>query len=214
MNDDQSSGGYGRDKVVKIITSVMDKVNEAEGMSREALYSDLKGLRQILDDAREELLFVRPGDIQDEHIPNATGELDEIIKSTEVATSSIMDACEVLETVADKQDDAVQSAMTDEITKIYEACSFQDLTGQRVSKIVKSLVLIDEKVTHMLDVIGARLSDVDDEVAQEPQCGNIKDVGDINNVSNIDDESLMNGPQSAEQAISQDEIDKLLADFD
>jgi chemotaxis protein CheZ len=202
MNDDQSSGRYGRDKVVKIITSVMDKVSEAEEISRETLYNDLKGLRQILDEAREDLLFVRPSAIQDEHIPNATGELDEIVKSTEVATSSIMDACEVLEGVADKQDDAVQSTMTAEITKIYEACSFQDLTGQRVSKIVKSLVLIDEKVTHMLDVIGARIPDIDDIVEDKPEC-------------DVDEgEALMNGPQGSDQAISQDEIDKLLADFD
>lgn len=188
---------YERDKVVKIISTVLDKVSVAEEISRESLYNDLKGLQDIIDDARKDLSFARPADIQDKHIPSATDELDAIIKATEEATSSIMDSCELLEQEAEKDDGPSAQVITDEVTKIYEACSFQDLTGQRVSKVVKSLMAIEQKVTAMIDVFGNQLPGIEEQ-EEEP----------------TGDEALMNGPQSADKAISQDDIDKLLAEFD
>ena len=198
MNEMDTKDQYGRDKVVKIISSVLDKVSEAEEISRESLYNDLKDLQVIIDEARKEISFTRPSDIQDKHIPSATDELDAIVKATEEATSSIMDSCEILEQEADKEGGPSAYVLTEEVTKIYEACSFQDLTGQRVSKIIKSLVTIDDKVSKMIEVLGSRLPGLDLPEEDEPQ----------------GDEALMNGPQMPDQAISQEEIDKLLADFD
>lgn len=198
MNEMDTKDQYGRDKVVKIISSVLDKVSEAEEISRESLYNDLKDLQVIIDEARKEISFTRPSDIQDKHIPSATDELDAIVKATEEATSSIMDSCEILEQEADKEGGPSAYVLTEEVTKIYEACSFQDLTGQRVSKIIKSLVTIDDKVSKMIEVLGSRLPGLDLPEEEEEQ----------------GDEALMNGPQMPDQAISQEEIDKLLADFD
>ncbi|MEC7703583.1 MAG: protein phosphatase CheZ [Pseudomonadota bacterium] len=198
MNDPASANGFGRDKVVKIISSVLSKVSEAEEISRESLYKDLKDLQDIIHDARKEISFARPSDIQDKHIPTATDELDLIVKSTEEATSSIMDSCEILEQEADKEGGPSAFVVSEEVTKIYEACSFQDLTGQRVTKVISSLVTIEEKVSKMIDILGSRLPGMD--VPEEEEA-----TGDA---------ALMNGPQAPDKAISQDDIDKLLAEFD
>ncbi len=97
--------------------------------------------------------------------------------------------------LADHHREAIQSG----VTKVYEACSFQDLTGQRISKIVKSLREIENKVTAILEVLGDKMGDVETRSAGDTRTG---------------DAALMNGPQLPGQAISQDDIDKLLADLD
>ena len=40
-------------------------------------------------------------------------------------------------------------------TKIYEACSFQDITGQRITKVVTTLKTIESKVAHIVNTFGA-----------------------------------------------------------
>ena len=198
MNDAANASGFGRDKVVKIISSVLSRVSEAEEISREGLYKDLKDLQDIINDARKEISFARPSDIQDKHIPTATDELEMIVKSTEEATSAIMDSCEILEQEAEKEAGPSAYVVNEEVTKIYEACSFQDLTGQRVSKVINSLITIESKVGKMIEILGSRLPGIDAPEEEEPQ----------------GDEALMNGPQMPDKAISQDDIDKLLAEFD
>jgi chemotaxis protein CheZ len=199
MNDLENAESFERDKVVRIISSVLEKVSHAEEISRESLYNDLKDLQGIVHDARKELSVARPGDIQDKHIPSATDELDAIVKSTEEATSAIMDSCEVLEQEADKEGGPSAGVLNEEVTKIYEACSFQDLTGQRVTKIINSLVTIDEKVSKIVNILGSRLPGMDAPDEEDVPVG---------------DAALMNGPQTPDKAISQEDIDKLLAEFD
>jgi len=200
MNDLEIVESFERDKVVKIISSVLEKVSQAEEISRESLYNDLKDLQGIVHDARKEFSVARPSDIQDKHIPSATDELDAIVKATEEATSTIMDSCEILEQEAEKEGGPSADVLNDEVTKIYEACSFQDLTGQRVSKIIKSLATIDEKVSKIVNILGSRLTTMD--------------VPDEEDDAPVGDAALMNGPQMPDKAISQEDIDKLLAEFD
>ncbi len=189
-----------RDKVVKLINSVISKVEHEEDVTREQVYAELKGLKGIIDQARAELRAANVGDINGMHIPTATDELDAIVKSTEGATMSIFSGCEEIERqlpgLADHHREAVQAG----VTQIYEACSFQDLTGQRISKIVKSLREIENKVTAILNVLHERMGDVD--------------IHTVTGDTRSGDAALLNGPQLPGQAISQADIDKLLADFD
>ena len=67
-----------------------------------------------------------------------------------------------------------------------------------MTKVISSLVTIEEKVSKMIDILGSRLPGMD--VPEEEEA-----TGDA---------ALMNGPQAPDKAISQDDIDKLLAEFD
>ena len=44
--------------------------------------------------------------------------------------------------------------LQDAVTRIYEACSFQDITGQRITKVVTTLKVIEEKVAHIISTFG------------------------------------------------------------
>ncbi len=188
-----------REKVVKLINSVIAKVEHVEDISREQIFHELQGLKSIIDQARAELKSANVGDIKGMHIPSATDELDAIIKATEGATMGIFSACEEIERVLpglpDHQRDSVQAS----VTKVYEACSFQDLTGQRISKIVRSLRDIDTKVTSILNILHNRMGDID--------------TTSTSTDTRTGDALLLNGPQLPGHGISQEDIDKLLADF-
>jgi chemotaxis protein CheZ len=97
------------------------------------------------------------------------------------------------------------AVMQDVVTRIYEACSFQDITGQRITKVVTTLKAIEAKVAHIMDVFqpdtkGERIEAVSTDR---------KDTSSPDPTA-----SLLNGPQLPTNAMDQSDIDALLASFD
>ena len=118
--------------------------------------------------------------------------------ATEKATTTIMDSCEkILAQMAHENHDLIQKTEA-EIVKIYEACTFQDITGQRITKVIKTLKKIDEQVSSLLEALDNKLIS----------------LGLPGNVETTTPVSLLNGPALPQEAISQDEIDRILAAFD
>lgn len=191
-----------RDKVVKLINTVIARVEQVEDLSREQIYHELVGLKDIIDQARAEIKAANVGDIAAQHIPTATDELDAIVKSTEGATMTIFSACEGIERILSAGSTDQKDQIQNEVTRIYEACSFQDLTGQRITKIVRSLRDIERKVNAILDIVHDRTAEGGEAPAAAPVD------------TRQGDALLLNGPQLPGQGISQDDIDKLLAEFD
>ena len=77
---------------------------------------------------------------------------------------------------------------------MFEACSFQDITGQRVTKVVKLVTYIEDRVNALIDIwVKSALDEV--EVTPDRE--------------KTEDEKLLQGPQLNDEGISQSEIDKL-----
>jgi len=195
---ESSKVDIGRDKVVQIINSVIEKVEAAEDVSREHIYQELKALHQLIEETRKEISLSRASDVSGTHIPDATDELDAVVAATEVATGTIMDSCEAISAYCDKLDEPHKDFLTSEVTKVLEACSFQDITGQRITKVVKSIKQIDEKVSKLMSVLEEKIPGIPSSVLVDTREGDAK---------------LLNGPQMPDKAVSQDDIDKLLADL-
>ncbi len=195
---DASKNDIGRDKVVKIINSVIEKVEAAEDVSREHIYQELRALHNLIEETRKEISASRASDISGTHIPDATDELDAVVAATEVATGTIMDSCESLSAYSDQLDAVHKTFVIGEVTKILESCSFQDITGQRITKVIRSIKQIEEKINKLMSVLEEKIPGLPNSVLEDTREG---------------DERLLNGPQMADKAISQDDIDKLLADL-
>src|SRR5215470_173490 len=79
-----------------------------------------------------------------------THELDAIVGGTEKATENILAAAEFIDQAANSlsavvksdQDQALAHDIQDQVIRIFEACNFQDLTGQRITKVVAALKFI------------------------------------------------------------------------
>lgn len=188
---------YSRSEVKDIISSVLAKIDRnVEPTAR--LYDELKKLEDYIENMKAELAQLRSIEITHNNIPAASDELEAVVEETAKATGAIMDSCEHIENVAANLDKEEQEQeLQDAVTKIYEACSFQDITGQRISKVVKTLVNIEQKVHDIIEAIGneAGLQRPDKKEEDESH-------------------SLLNGPQLQGGGASQEEIDAILASFD
>ena len=166
-------------------------------------FEELQGLISYIRSAKREIAALAPDEIREKHIRGATDELDAIVANTELATGTILDAAEKIEGIASNLVAAnleVEPGMqiADAVTRIYEACNFQDITGQRISKVVNALKTIETKIESLVSAVGG--------VASIPVDGE--------SAGAASDADLLNGPQLPANAKTQEEIDALLNSFD
>ncbi len=194
-----------REDVADIVRSVLGTLQGDMSTEDIRLYKELEGLARYIHDAKREIAAIRPADIKDQHIPDATDELDAVIEATEKATFAIFDACDEISGIAGGADAETSAKLTESVTRIYEACNFQDVTGQRIRKVVKTLQAIEAKVDALVAAFGEDAHRAPVERAPEPAPFQRPDDPDSH---------LLHGPQLPGAAIDQDEIDRLLASFD
>jgi chemotaxis protein CheZ len=170
----------------------------------EILKKELLGLFRYMQRVRQEIAAIHHPSDSEHGFNKMSDQLDAIVEATEEATNTIMEAVEnneeILRTLRDEVGDPALQAKVDQIrdnaNRIFEACSFQDITGQRITKVVRSLSYVEQRVNAIIDIWGKQ--DIDA----------IKSLPDH---EKTDDEKLLSGPQRKEEAISQDEIDKLFS---
>jgi len=189
-------------EIATIVDSVITTLSGGVTAEDVRLRDELAALSGYIQRARDEISALHPGDIKSEHIPRATDELYAIIEATEEATSTILDCAEQLEALGGRLDEDPAKEIEATVTRIYEACNFQDITGQRINKVIKTLRHIEDRVNAMLAALGGEHCD-------SPEFGEPINETPANEV---DDSALLNGPQRPDDAISQDDIDALLAD--
>ena len=190
-----------RDMVAGIVREVLDSMGGDVSAHDLRLYRELEELARYIHHVKSEVAAIRPADIRDEHIATATDELDAVVGATEKATFAIFDACDAIGAVAGAVDPDNAAKLNDAVTSIYEACNFQDIAGQRITKVVRALRHIEEKVDALVAVMGEEAF----HAAEPPPPAAPADDPD---------QALLHGPQKDGQGISQDEIDRLLASFD
>ncbi|QCO02102.1 protein phosphatase CheZ [Azospirillum argentinense] len=166
----------------------------------EVLRRELMEMAASIEQARREVAALRPPDAGGDKITSATNELDAIVISTERASFEILNAAERLMDLsgklkADGADPGLCSEIEGEVTNIFTACSFQDLTGQRTSKVVNALRYIEQRVNAMINIWGVeKLAGL--QIAPE-------------NTDTRPDSHLLNGPQLDGLGVSQADVDSM-----
>jgi chemotaxis protein CheZ len=166
------------------------------------LIHELENLAGYIRKVRSDLASICPDSLRTSHIPRATDQLDAVIAQTEAAATQILDACDTLESVGRDVSPEAGQRISDAVTTIYEACGFQDLTGQRIVTVTHTLGYIESKLSDLMAMLGIS---PEEQPAAEPGWGE--------EATPSEEQKLLNGPQLPGQAIDQSEIDKLLADF-
>ncbi len=187
------------------------------------LYGQLKKLATFIAAAREEVAALRPDEMKQEFIPNATDELDAIVEATAAATNRIMDAADVIMDVAGRIPAGEAEKATAAVTSIYEACTFQDITGQRVSKVINVLRVIEDRIDKMMAALGEidrSAGKTDGAPAKAKVAAASASQSDIDSLFSDQapaetqkekDARLLNGPALPGQAPTQDDIDALFS---
>lgn len=190
------------DALGEVVYGVLDTLEGDLTVGRDSangsIHRELSDLSSYMEATRRELAAIRPNQTRLEEIPQATDELDAVVAATEEATDRILDAAEEMEAIAKATDPVTAERVLGVVTKIYEASNFQDITGQRISKVLTTLRYAEEKIGMMAELMG-HSEDADEAPAEEPA---------------NEEEDLLHGPQMVDVANSQDDIDALFADFD
>jgi chemotaxis protein CheZ len=194
------------EQILEAVESVMTSIDGDLSTVNLRFYAELDSLSRFIGNVKLELASLRPDEINDEHLPAATDQLEAIVGATEQATITIFEAVEAIEELTAKMNKKVAPQVKDAVTRVYEACSFQDITGQRITKVVTALKHIERKVEALLETFGEEIRRMpkDQRSQQEPAGGKSAPAGD----------PLMHGPQRDNDATSQDDIDALLASLD
>ena len=198
-------------EIAAIVESVMSRLTGDLTTTDLKLYTELEALARFIQNARTEIAAVRPDQITGTDIPLATDELDAVVGATEEATGTILDACEALEKVSGAVPPEAAEQITGAVTRIYEACNFQDITGQRITKVVKTLKHIEERVSAMLGAFGDEIAKHQGERPPAPPAAAPAPAPAAPKPGETD---LLNGPQLPDDAKKQAEIDAILASFD
>lgn len=87
--------------------------------------------------------------VPNEQARNSGLELEAVVQVTETAANQIMEAAEAIDSwlrVGTRDADGLQ-AVSDRINAIFEACSFQDLTSQRIRRAIAHLQQVDDMLS-------------------------------------------------------------------
>lgn len=191
-----ASGDPIEDAVRQVLGSLTGDLTSTETL----LLGELDALGQEIARAKREMAALKVQDINANHIPVATDELDAVLEHTAEATNEILDCCEALEKLGGSLPAEPAAVVNSAVTRIYEACSFQDITGQRIAKVVTALKAIEARLERISERFGgAATAALADAAPDEPVTEGRK---------------LANGPQLPGGGTSQADIDSLLASFD
>lgn len=166
----------------------------------EQLEAEIQKIAQFIDQAKIEIAAISQPEEKtgsDKNLANAALHLTEVIRDTEDATNTIMDKADAIMAIGGSLSDAdVGAKINEHAIGILEACSFQDITGQRIRKVLSVFEQVDLRIARLVALLGGALP-------EEIQ------VAEIDTGKRRADEDLLNGPQLGKDKPSQDDIDKL-----
>jgi chemotaxis protein CheZ len=171
----------------------------------EKLKIELDLIHDAITRTKQEIAVLHGKSFDGDEMAKVNGELGAVVGGTEEATQQILEAAEAIDNASTALSKITspdqQKQLTEEIQErvisIFEACNFQDLTGQRISKVMTTMKFIENHITTMMDIWGG----VDAIRAHAPAKVDDRD----------DDAKLLNGPKLDGDVghASQDDIDAL-----
>ncbi len=139
-------------QIMDILADVRESLRAQSSSTHiEILRRELQEMSASIMQTRNEIAAIKPDGPGNNRIMAATGELDVIVSATERATSDILTSAEQIQDIATTLREAgVADETCDEIDNhvinIFTACSFQDITGQRTTKVVNVLRYLEQRV--------------------------------------------------------------------
>ncbi len=167
--------------------------------------AELTTIQQAIDRTKIEIAALNMAGEETPDIARMSDELGAIVSGTEQATETILSAVEQIDENANDLAASVRTNaqrdlaadIQEQVVKVFEACNFQDLTGQRISKVIKAFGFIEKRVDQMMEIWGG----IDSFKGFEPE--QITDNGSGHH--------LLNGPSldSDDDVANQADIDAL-----
>jgi len=167
---------------------------------------EMDAIVEAIQRTKREIATLHYAGVQGREMARVTDELGAVVLGTETATNSILAAAEKVDELAGNlaarlagDDRDIAAEISNQVIGVFEACNFQDITGQRISKVVSAMRFIEERVTQMVEIWGGLES--------------FKEIQPHEDVNRAGDQALLNGPalETDKGRTSQDDIDALFS---
>lgn len=160
-----------------------------------AMVKELLDIAEYIASLRDAIALLRANELTRDRLPMVHEELSEVVAATAGATNSIMTAAEAI--LALPEGKGYRDAVEARIYDIFEACTFQDITGQRIAKVAEAMSQLEGRLARFSAAVKARDAAGMDESEADRRKRN--------------ESLLLNGPQMGGPATAQDAIDALFA---
>ncbi len=171
----------------------------------EKLKVELDLIHDAINRTKQEIAVLHGTSFSGEEMSKVTGELGAVVGGTEEATQQILEAAEAIDQAAaalgkiasPEQQATLSEDIQERVVSIFEACNFQDLTGQRINKVMNTMKFIEHHINVMMDIWGG----VDAIKVHAPAVLDTR----------VGDDRLLNGPklEGNEGHASQNDIDAM-----
>lgn len=178
---------------------------QAQVAEAQKIKSELDLIQGAISETKREIAKVHVTGFRSADMARVAHELDAVVQGTEQATQRILTAVEDIDQCAgslvpllkSEQEQALAHDIQDRVVQIFEACNFQDLTGQRINKVVTTWKFIESHVARMMEIWGG--------------IDAFRDFIPSSYEELTEEQKLLNGPKLDSDAghASQDDIDAL-----
>ncbi len=195
---------------IRVLTAQLGSVGKAlagegdgTGKETQILYIEIARMVRSIGRTKMEIAAIKHPKADDDRLMLAADQLDAIVGDTEKATHDILGAGEEISNLlGDLRENAkgnkkvakTAKAIEEKLTTILEACNFQDITGQRITKVVNTVKFIEDRVKAIIGEMGAE---------------SFEDLPVPENLRINEDDHLLNGPQLENEGLEQADIDAL-----
>ncbi len=152
-----------------------------------ALYTQIEDILRQFREIRQEA----EGIVENSAMPDAALHLNDVLQHTEEATTTILDAATTIGSLTDN------AGVAEQISRIYEACTFQDISGQRIKKVLGHINTLESQLARLAESARGSTADASAAKAKTPAA---QKTGDA---------ALLNGPALSAAAPSQAEVDAM-----
>ncbi len=137
-------------------------------LTSQTLASELAELREQLALIQSEVAAIRHPRSTEDRISTAVSELRAIVYATETATNGILAVAEAIDSAAESIPRAASEGSVDMaveqihslVASLFTECAFQDITGQRVSRVVTTLEFVEQRIGIIIQALGDSFDDM------------------------------------------------------
>ena len=130
----------------------------------EKLKVELDLIHDAINRTKREIAMLHGKSFDGDEMAKVNGELGAVVGGTEQATQQILEATEAIDqaatalskNISPDQQRLLSEEIQERVISIFEACNFQDLTGQRISKVMTTMKFIEQHINEMMEHLGRR----------------------------------------------------------
>lgn len=189
----RQKGDINIEDIGSILQHIASTLQPHDSEADRFLQNEIVKMASDIHQARQEIISLNTDPASGKNLGDATQHLDAVIKHTEEATGTILDAADRIQHLIHGIGGDKEQGIMDATNRIYEACNFQDLTGQRITKVLKLMEHLESKILKLVGLFSPHaFSETDTTLAPQG------------------DTALLSGPQLPGSGTTQAEIDSLM----